>query len=97
VVESVYEADRIPEMYTDSVLLNIDREKLDDELFHQLKMTIKSSPGKNRLVFNFDFNGEGNNRFKASKTGITMTAPTLKQLCSLLGEDNVKIKMIESR
>ncbi|KAA3617495.1 MAG: DNA polymerase III subunit alpha [Calditrichaeota bacterium] len=97
VVESVYSADSVPEKFTDSVMLHVNREKLNEELLHQLKMTIKSSPGKNKLLFNFDFNGEGTIRLKAGKSGVTMTSPTLKQLCSLLGDENVKIKMIESR
>lgn len=97
VVESVYDADDAPEKFTESILLHVNREKLDEELLHQLKMTIKSSPGKNRLVFDFGFNGEGKLRLWASKTGITMTAATLKQLCALLGEDNVKIKLTGSQ
>lgn len=97
VVENIYDVSQVPEIFTESVILTINHEKLDNELLRQLTMTIKSSPGKKPLFFNFNFNGEGNLRMKANLTGITLSQSTLKQLCALLGEKNVKVKLIETR
>ena len=95
VADSVYDPASVPENLTESVILSIDRDKLDDELLHQLKITIKSSPGKKPLFFDFGFNGSGNMKMHSVNTGITMTEATLKQLCSLLGPENVHVKLRE--
>ena len=97
VAESVFDVNMVPEIFTESVILKIDHQKLSDELLHKLKMTITSSPGKLPLFFNLGLNGEGHLRLKSSQTGIAMTQPTLKQLCSLLGEENVLVKLSDSR
>jgi DNA polymerase III subunit alpha len=97
VVDSVFDANDVPQKFTESVLLTINRKKLNEELLRQLKMAINSSPGKNRLIFDVIMNGDGIIRLRSKKAGLTMSATTLKQLIILLGDENVKIKMIESR
>jgi hypothetical protein len=58
-------------------------------------MTINSSPGKQSLHFDVSFNGDGDFKMQSKRSGITMTQATLRQLCSLLGTKNIKIKLNE--
>ncbi|MCB9057260.1 MAG: DNA polymerase III subunit alpha [Calditrichae bacterium] len=95
VVDSAFDVNKVPELLTNSVMLQLDRKKMDDELLYKLKMAISSSPGKQPLSFGFNFNGDGNIQMQSTKTGINMTQATLRQLCNLIGTQNVKISLNE--
>jgi DNA polymerase-3 subunit alpha len=95
--EAVYEVESVPELLTDSVILSVNRQNLNEELLRQLKMTIQSSPGSLPVYFMFDFNGTGNIHMRSSQMGLNMSQSTLKQLCTLLGAENVQVKLRDAQ
>jgi DNA polymerase III alpha subunit len=96
VTEAVYDVNRVPELFTESVLLKLKREKMDSELLQKLKLAIKSSPGNNPLYLKMSSNGDDGLLMRAGKHGIAMTLPTLRQLCLLIGTENIQIKINEA-
>ena len=77
---------------TESFLLKIDKENINDKIIHDLKVTLKSSPGKSRIYFEVNLNGSGNKRFLSNAFNVKLTYRTLNQLDKILGYQNIKVK-----
>ncbi len=94
-VESVYSPGQIPEQFTESLRLTIDQSRMSEDMLMKLKMTLESIPGRQKVFWNFRFNGQGDFAMRSVRAGIKLTLPALGQLCELVSCENIAIKMIE--
>jgi len=97
VADQIFAVNQVPELFTDAVLLQLRRDKLDDQKLYDLKLALTSSPGKCPVLIDLDFNGNGSLRLKAGCASVKMTLPVLKQLSALVGLDNIRISCGERR
>ena len=84
-----------PQNLTESVVLKIDKNKLNEEKLHHLKTALKASPGGSRVYFEMDLNGSGNFKLVSNSLRINMSQNTLNELDKLLGADQLSIKVRE--
>ncbi|HID38418.1 MAG TPA: DNA polymerase III subunit alpha [Calditrichaeota bacterium] len=91
--ERIFELETVPAELTESLLLKVSKEQLDDETVHRLKVTLKSSPGKQKIFFEFKLNGGEPYRFVSNSLTIKLTYPLLKEIERLIGDENIKIKV----
>ncbi len=93
--EKIFELEKVPAELTESLLLKVSKEQLTDETVHRLKVTLKSSPGKQKIFFEFKLNGGKPYRFVSNSFTIKLTYPLLKEIDKLIGFENIKIKVHE--
>jgi len=95
IADKIMPLDNAPAELTDSILLKINSESLSEEVVHDLKMTLKSSPGKNKVYFELNLNGAGEKRLLSNSFKVKLSYQTLNQLNKILGYENIKIKTKE--
>ncbi|MBN2426158.1 MAG: DNA polymerase III subunit alpha [Calditrichaceae bacterium] len=93
--EKIIALDDAPTEFTDSLILSIDKNELDDNLLHQLKNTITASPGNVKLYITLKMNGNGGLKMISDKHQVNLSYRTLIQLNKILGENNIQIVMKE--
>jgi len=84
-----------PQNLTESIVLKIEKNKLNEEKLHHLKTALKASPGDSRVYFEMDLNGSGNFKLVSNSFRINMSQNTLNELDKLLGADQLSIKVRE--
>ena len=92
IADKIIPLEQAPVELTESFLLKIDKENINDKIIHDLKVTLKSSPGKSRIYFEVNLNGSGNKRFLSNAFNVKLTYRTLNQLDKILGYQNIKVK-----
>jgi DNA polymerase-3 subunit alpha len=92
IADKIIPLEKVPVELTESFLLQIDKENLNDKIIHDLKVVLKSSPGKCRIYFEVNLNGSGNRRFLSNAFNVKLTYRTLSQLDKILGYQNIKVK-----
>ncbi|MGD9899166.1 MAG: DNA polymerase III subunit alpha [Calditrichaceae bacterium] len=95
--EQILPVEQVPDTFTESVLLSINRVNFTDEKLHRLKMTLKSSPGTSPVYVNLSDNGSGNLVMISKSIKLRLTHHTLDELSKILGTDNIKVKIKEQR
>ena len=93
IADRVLPLESVPAELTESCLLKINKELIDDKVIHDLKVAFKSSPGNNRIYFEVNLNGDGYKRFLSNAFKVKLTYRTLSQLDKILGYQNIKIKI----
>jgi len=92
IADKMIPLEQVPVELTESCLLKIDKENINDKIMHELKVTIQSSPGKSSIYFEVNLNGSGNRRFLSNAFNIKLTYRTINQLDKILGYHNIKVK-----
>ena len=92
IADKILPLEDAPTELTDSFLLKIDKEGINDKTIHDLKVALTSSPGKSRIYFEVNLNGNGSKRFISNAYNVKLTYRTLNQLDKILGYKNIKIK-----
>ncbi len=95
--EQILPLEQVPDTFTESVMININRVNFTDEKLHRLKMTLKSSPGTSPVYVNLSDNGSGSLVMISKSIKLRLTHHTLDELSKILGNDHIKVKIKEQR
>ncbi len=91
--ERIFNIDSVPERLTESLILQIKPDDLDDVKIHHLKTGLNSSPGNTRLFFEVDLNNDHPYRLFSNKFKIQVTRNILTQLQNIVGLDHIKVEV----
>jgi hypothetical protein len=64
---------------------------------HELKMAFTSSPGNSKIYFRIAANGSQGVQLMSKALKINLTFATLNQLSTILGTENIRVKLKETR
>ena len=92
IADKILPLEDVPTELTESFLLKIDKDIINDKVIHDLKVALSSSPGKSRIYFEVNLNGSGRKRLISNALNVKLTYHTLSQLDKILGYTNIKIK-----
>ena len=93
--ERIFALENVPAELTESLLLQIGKEQIDEETVHRLKVNLQSSPGRQKIYFEFRPNGTKPYRFVSNTLTVKLTYPLLSEIDKLIGYENIRIKVHE--
>jgi len=93
--DQIWPIEKVPEELTESLLITLIKEHFTEEQLYRLKMVLKSSPGKSRVFFNINVNGNGGYRLVSNSLKLKLTVNALNELNKIVGPEPIKIKIKE--
>ena len=93
--EQIMPLEQVPENFTESLLMRIEKDKINAEKIHHLKTVLKSSPGKSRVFVDLYLNGGEPFRLQSNSIKINLSFNTLNELHKIIGLEHLKIKVRE--
>jgi DNA polymerase-3 subunit alpha len=95
--ESIIPLQTVPELLTDSIMLLLEPERFSETKLHDLKMAFRSSPGNSKIIFRIADNGTKNMQLMSRTHKINLSFSTLNQLSTIIGTENIRIKIKETQ
>ena len=93
----IWPIEKVPEELTESLMITILKDNFTEEQLYRLKMVLKSSPGKARVYFNVNLNGNGSYRLVSNSLKLKLTVNALNELNKIVAPEPIKIKVKEKR
>ncbi len=93
--DQIMPMEQVPENLTESLLMRINKDKIDSDKLHHLKTVLKSSPGKSRVFFDLQMNGGEPFRLVSNSIKISLSFNTLTEIDKILGLEQLKIQVRE--
>ena len=93
IANQIYTLEQVPLELTDSILLSIDREKLNEKLLNNLKTTLRGHTGNAKIYFELKSNGEKGQIMHARQLKAKINYTIVNQLGKIIGFDNLRVKV----
>ncbi len=95
--DSIIPLENAPELLTESIMLSLSADTFTDVQLHELKMAFTSSPGNSKIYFRIAANGSQGVQLMSKALKINLTFATLNQLSTIIGTENIRVKLKETR